>query len=309
MSLIAATSAARRRVASPAPYPIPTSAPWNAAGPIPDFPTPDTTGIAVHPDVIDFGAEGWNGYRFWMAVTPLANEQEENPNILVSNDPYNWQAPPGLTNPIEPPPPFPHFNSDTALVYDDTTDTLYCFWRYFENDDETIYYSKSTNGSTWTAKQMVLYSPGTTRRYTSPTFVKVSGGWRVYVCSQGAEYVSYFTITDLEQTWVPPTTAAIPTGMGLAHIDITKAGARWYAVGHSPSNGSNIRSLTSDDLETWTARKTIMQTRPGEWDSGRFYRPAIVPHENGTHMRMWYSAGPGAFLDRPAYTEIPLTEF
>jgi hypothetical protein len=42
----------------------------NASAPL-TIPTYDASGQAIHPDVIDFGSGNtWNGYRYWMAMTP-----------------------------------------------------------------------------------------------------------------------------------------------------------------------------------------------------------------------------------------------
>ena len=66
-----------------------------------NIPTYDGSGQGVHPDVY-YNANGWNGYRYWMAVTPYpgGNAAYENPSIVVSNDNVNWIVPPGLSNPI-----------------------------------------------------------------------------------------------------------------------------------------------------------------------------------------------------------------
>src|SRR5439155_20610297 len=59
-----------------------------AHAPNPDTtPTYDGTGQVVEPDVIHV-PRGWNGYEYWMAVTPYpcGDESLENPSILVSHD-------------------------------------------------------------------------------------------------------------------------------------------------------------------------------------------------------------------------------
>ena len=63
-----------------------------------NIPTYDGSGQAVHPDVY-YNANGWNGYRYWMAMTPYPNGNAayENPSIVVSNDNLNWIVPPGLS--------------------------------------------------------------------------------------------------------------------------------------------------------------------------------------------------------------------
>ena len=55
----------------------------------------------THPSVIEFD-NYWNGYKYWLAYTPLpfGNGGEENPSVAVSNDLTTWQTPKGLFNPI-----------------------------------------------------------------------------------------------------------------------------------------------------------------------------------------------------------------
>ena len=118
-------------------------------------PTADGSGQTVHPSVV-YTPEGWNGFRYWMAVTGYkdTNNAYENPHILASNDGATWAPPPGLTNPIYPQ-PVGGYNSDTELVLVDGT--AYCFFRRtvgVATDD--IMLTTSTNGVTWTAATAVL---------------------------------------------------------------------------------------------------------------------------------------------------------
>lgn len=72
-----------------------------------NIPTDDGSGQCVHPSVIDFLTEHnipeWNGFRYWMAMTPhpFTNAKKENPNIVASNDGITWVVPPGIINPID----------------------------------------------------------------------------------------------------------------------------------------------------------------------------------------------------------------
>lgn len=70
------------------------------------IPTDDSSWQCVHPSVIDFLNEHnkaeWNGYRYWMAMTPYpnTNAKKENPNIVASHDGIHWESPKGIKNPI-----------------------------------------------------------------------------------------------------------------------------------------------------------------------------------------------------------------
>lgn len=66
----------------------------------------DGSNSPYHPSVLFF-AEGWNGYRYWMAETPFApvirttyRDRNECPSIHVSNDGIHWTEPEGLHNPL-----------------------------------------------------------------------------------------------------------------------------------------------------------------------------------------------------------------
>ena len=71
----------------------------------------------------------WNGYRYWMAMTPYPNAQNayENPSIVVSDDGETWIEPPGISNPIVPYPGAGYYNSDPCLVK--AGNLLYLFYR------------------------------------------------------------------------------------------------------------------------------------------------------------------------------------
>ena len=68
-------------------------------------PTYDGSGQVVHPDVVHVPG-GWNGYEYWMGMTPYPNSNDdfENPSVLASNDNVTWVVPPGVTNPLAPEP-------------------------------------------------------------------------------------------------------------------------------------------------------------------------------------------------------------
>ena len=145
----------------------------NAAQPL-DTPTYDGSGQATHPDVI-FVPGGWNGWNYWMVLTPYPYNVEslENPSILVSADGQNWQVPAGLTNPIVP--PVAGYNNDPDMVL--VGDTLMVYY------NETLYAGTtdirrvtSTNGVAWSAPITVLHLPN---YEMSPAIVVDEQGWHM----------------------------------------------------------------------------------------------------------------------------------
>lgn len=85
---------------------------------------------------LEFGIPQWGGFRYWMAMTPYPNGDDsyENPSLLVSQDGFQWSAPPGLPWPIDIKPGTKHsnpahYNSDPELVYVVEENCLVLYWR------------------------------------------------------------------------------------------------------------------------------------------------------------------------------------
>lgn len=134
----------------------------------------------THPSMIHIPSK-WNGFEFWMAITPtfgiIASQPRpsdfENPHIFCGN--WNsekteiiWQEPVGITNPIDVPPPADlslGYWSDTHLMLGDDG-YLYCFYRgsaipsnYLNtsagNHTRAIVYKKSKDGVNWSNRTFV----------------------------------------------------------------------------------------------------------------------------------------------------------
>jgi hypothetical protein len=89
----------------------------NAPAPL-ATPVPYTGQELVHPSVF-FQAGGWNGFPYWMAVTPYpgSDAQFENPSLYCSLDGRSWRTPPGLCNPVAARPSRPRrYLSDPHLA-------------------------------------------------------------------------------------------------------------------------------------------------------------------------------------------------
>lgn len=119
----------------------------------------------VHPKVLDFGAGGWNGWRYWMANTnyPGTNDAVENPSLFVSSDGVMWQS--LGSNPVVPRPEGAVlgelYNSDPHLMFH--AGTLYLYWRIFNtngdslsNPREQLRCSSTSDGVTWSSPVIVL---------------------------------------------------------------------------------------------------------------------------------------------------------
>lgn len=169
----------------------------------------------IHPKVIDT-VSGWNGYRYWMAFTPYptdaGNDIHENPCVVASNDGNTWVAP--AANPIEGPPvgyvTGDHFYSDTHLVMDGAT--LRLFWRETDRTVtppiENLWMRTSTDGVTWTARELCLTISGRAGRgFLSPSLLKLGdGSWRIW-----------YARADTSNVQIETRTASTPTGPWSSH--------------------------------------------------------------------------------------------
>lgn len=295
------------------PYSFPTAAPWNA----PTYavtPTPDGTGSAVHPSVLDFGGNPWNGHRFWMAYTPYYGSvvDLENPCIAHSDDGYTWTVPAGLTNPIAPDPAGANtYNSDTELVLDPATNRLICFWREINEDTHLTIIRRlsSGNGSTWDSPGVALSIAGVNNlEALSPAIRrKPDGTAEMYVVA--GVTLTRFTAPSLTGTFGNPTELATP-GASLWHVGVTTIGTTLYALFARTSPWDIYAAKSTDGGLNWVTGSTpVMQPNTSNWDSNWLYRATLTPHQNGTHMRVWYSSlsldGPTSW--RIGYTRIPLS--
>lgn len=300
------------------PYAFPTSIPYNV--PVAAItPTPDGSGQAMHPGVVDFGASGFGGWRYWMAMTPLPNgyEPAENPCILVSNDGYTWQPPEGVTNPIYPWPGY-SYNSDTDLVWDPVASQLVVVWKGPKSGTVfPLLYGRSSDGLAWTAKAAVTYESGVapTEQHVSPTLLRMGdGSWRMWTNGYPSYTLTMWTGPAPEGPWGNPAVCSGlppgPTYSALWHMIVRHAPNGGYHMLYNTSLREAVVAASSTDGITWTDGNPLITPSPaGGWDDYAFYRSAFTLHENGTHYRVWYSGSPGGNAWGIGYTEIPLTEW
>lgn len=105
---------------------------------------------AVHPSVIKFDVP-WHGYEYWMGVTGYVNTlaTDENPHLFASHDGINWITPDGVSNPVDPYPGEGNYSSDPNIVYDDTTDSIFLYYRtYYAINETQVHYLRTYDGTT-----------------------------------------------------------------------------------------------------------------------------------------------------------------
>lgn len=150
----------------------------------------------VHPKVLYFPNKFGNR-KYWMAYTPypFANDKYENPCVAYSSDGYNWTNIDG--NPLDDP-AGDGYNSDTHLVYVESTGTLEIWYRYVSNYknppvSEIIYRQTTKNGINWTEKEVVAEnSSGNYVQYLSPAVICDGEKYKVWVVNDTTKTINYY---------------------------------------------------------------------------------------------------------------------
>lgn len=299
------------------PYPVPAAAPYNVREHT-ITPTDDGTGHSIHPSVLDFGSDGWNGHRFWMTTTAFfqAEEPRENPHIYHSDDGFTWEWPEGVTNPLDPWPgegtSERWYNSDSHLAYDPDANALVLTWREVRHTrkSQTIWARTSKDGSTWTPAQIIHEVTDDTNYWsTSQSLVRHSETeWRLYYAAGSGTggWNRYFTAP----TWAGPFTspkAITYTGTATSayHGDILRRADGTY-FGVIQSDGREYPVISADGIN-FTSAPPILQ--PGTYGGNRqtLYKSCAVPDALDPSMvNVWYTSH-GEWGRWVCYTRVPLS--
>lgn len=242
----------------------------------------------------------WNGYRFWMAMTPYANGADalENPSILASADGQTWVVPAGLTNPLAAEPETGH-HSDTCLIVD-ASSKMWVYYRWSNNTDASeVHVISSTDGVTW-GDDEIVFSDVVSGSNASPTVVWDGTQWVMWVVDTTTATPNTLvkrTCATPDGTWSEPTNCSVtgvPVGRDMWHLSIEKVGAYYVAlVCVTDANGPNkgeMHYMDSLDGETWVMNSLpLMSWRNGTWDNNAIYQSAFLARGNNTYD-VWYSA-------------------
>ena len=253
---------------------------------------------ALHPSVV-YRAAGWNGKKYWMAMTPYPDLDAtwENPSILCSADGTTWTVPAGLTNPLDEV-GGPDHNADPELFWDATYTKLYCFWNYWDNPNYTVFRMESTDGATWTNKQAALTGAGYI--FVTPAILHDGTNYRMYVVdiTTNPNGLKYRTCSTLDGTWSAPVTCTvngIPALRDMWHMSVYKnlAGAYTMLLTTCTVNVSGVAGrlgvATSADGITWTFQGETLLPSVAGWDNSNIYRASAV-QTGALTWDVWYSA-------------------
>lgn len=283
-----------------APYTLPRPSGYSAVGAA-ITPTYDGSGQTVHPSVVDMvheTGEPFRGFRFWMAITPYAdsNDQLENPCILVSNHGWEWQEPQGINNPLDQPvggpagSPDGGYNSDTELAWDPEGERFILYWR---RAFEKLHAAESVDGIHWTyhwnrlsAGSVELISPSIARRGPSD--------WWLFA---GGAVVRVYRSASPLGPWDLQGAIQVPTPSGTQNL--------WhYSVHWDQPTGHFFMSATSRDWAiypavsldgiNWTSGPNLVG---GPWS----YRSTMTPADDPAWFNVWDRSGQWTIQ----YTQLP----
>lgn len=290
---------------------------------VPTFEAPGKEYGVTHPDVIRFH-KPWNGYTYWMGITPNqnGNSQFENPCIVASNDGKTWEVPAGITNPLTgvPEEPIPYHNCDVDIVYNEAEDAIFLYYvwtkdkpQYGEDGfmpSEVRMFEIRHNGSSFMATGPKTVAK-TKKRYDlfSPAVViSPDGTWMMWSVSTGdTGWNNQSNIVELRTSkdgyeWTEPKSLEntfIQNGYLPWHLDVKYIPSKnkyvcilsAYPAG-GDSRHTDLFLATSDDGITWkTYSKPILSTKKGSWDDDFIYRSSFCYDEKTDVFSLWYSAG------------------
>ena len=282
------------------------------------IPTYEGSGQAIHPDVY-YNASGWKGYKYWMTMTPYpnANSDFENPSIVTSNDGYNWEVPPGLTNPIV----FPTsgYNSDPNLAF--KNGTLYLYYREVSSGFDRLQLKSSTNGITWSPEQTALELPN--HQLIAPAIVYNSADnlfylWYVDTGTQGSQATSTQVILRNSNDgihWSSPQIVPISIpGKIIWHINIQyipELNEYWMVISAgtvAAGYKTELYFANSIDKLNWNVLPGKILGPGRNWDNYQIYQSAINYINNS--VKIWYSAASSGTPQtwHIGYSETSLTD-
>lgn len=259
----------------------------------------------VHPSILYF-QEGWNGYKYWMAITafPNQNNQEENPCVYCSVDGDDWIAP--TANPIYPTPTYaPAYNADTHLFMSKDNKTMYCTWRIRNDSDykNKLVVMSSTDGESWGDFKVILTSNN--RDFASPSVIIDDGKFKLFAVNLDSPIAN--TTLDLYESDRPDGrfsyVGEIPVPVDTAnrqlwHFELRKYKGTYvilYTIGNFGNYGalSNLHLAISNDLTNWKVKHNIMDT--SNW-AKTYYKSTFLIYKDGSGQEiidLWYNGVEG----------------
>jgi hypothetical protein len=265
-------------------------------------PTYDGSGTVVEPSIVFFSS-GWNGFRYWLVVSPYPNSDgtKENPSILVSNDGTSWEVPPGLTNPIDL--PTAGHLADSELFYDEASGQLcvYYIWEDYRGFSH-ILRKVSSDGVHWSQRQDLFKVPD--YDVTAPTVDKNDDTyymWSINAGKRGCDStnttIEYRTSTDGIVWSEPQLVNILQPGYVIWHIEVRYVPLKheyWmlsaaYPEGDTCGYTVLFFNNSSDGINWKSYAKPALGLGLG-WDNGQIYRSTFLFDSRQDMLEVWYGA-------------------
>ena len=269
------------------------------------IPTYEGSNQATHPSVVRFDTP-WNGFRYWMAMTPYPNNDDgfEDPSVLASENGTDWVVPEGVVNPLAKKPESGH-NCDTELVYEPALDELRIY--YVEADDvqqSWVKLMRSTDGIHWSEPRIVLHDPDAMYGVLSPAIIRYPDGryqmWYVDTGNTGYQNQNNLVKTRVSGdglVWGEATVCEDfkQPGHQIWHMTVQYLPEKnkWIAIYPAYPDGTDC-----DYCKLFYAEKTgdghwaaypepVMETgKEGAWDDYCLYRTSFLTEDN--NITLWY---------------------
>lgn len=276
-------------------------------------PTYDGSGQAVHPCVIDI-AQGFQGYRYWMAMTPypFGEYRYENPSLRASHDGYQWRHIEGIPDPIiEAPRGEQRHHSDPVILLQDGL--MYMVYRTTDmrRGRSSLWLVRSNDLRTWSEPDLVLEGEW----LLSPAICVVEGRWRLwYVDLQPVGQGGRRGVLKVMQgpsllELGPVQRCEVDLGEeSIWHLEVKQVGSEQVALVNCfrprrEGIKQTLRALRSSDGLHWhrIGEQPILSCNLLGWSARVIYKSSFVC--DGSRMRVWYSASSWAKRWRIGYME------
>lgn len=259
------------------------------------IPTYEGTFQLTHPKILYF-ENGWNGYKYWMSMTPYPRGVDlyENPSIVVSNDGNTWCAPPGLKNPAVKPPKDSkaggHYSDPHLVMRDDILELWYRYNpakanaknRRLPDNSVNIYFRRrSVDGINWTPPEKLLQSKD---GHLSLCELYQDDFYETWYATYGGAL--FYSQSKDAKTWSSPIRCDVPLPKGFQsyHQDMIKYGSTYYLLQTAEKTESypfQLFLLTSNDgIHFKNSQQIYPDKSTGPWDKISFYRSTLFIKDN-----------------------------
>ncbi len=257
-------------------------------------PTYDGNNQSTHPKVLYF-PKGWNGYKYWMSMTPYpyARELNENPSVVVSNDGEQWVVPEGLINPVSGIPEDAkqggHYSDSHIVMKDGVMELWYRYnraWtreerrdhpRQRTNNRESVYYrTVSSDGITWSKPELMLEGGD---GLLSVVINYEDGKYKLWYATYDGNLI-YMDSPDTRQ-WSEHVHCEVPVedGERLWHQDILRYKGTYYSIQtvyrHADRVFYNYLYRSEDGIRFEKIKKLLPTEDEELWADIQFYRSTL----------------------------------